>query len=229
MATFAAAQDSEPKKTDANQTLQQPSPDATTAATKNEADWKSLITDRDLSIWKKTNFGGEGDISVDEDNVITLAMGDPQTGINVDEAAFEKQFQRKLPRDNYELKWSANRVQGSDFFVGLTFPVGEDYVSFISGGWGGGISGLSSLNGNDASENKTTQYDAFDNDTWYEFKLRVDPESITVWRNGESLFSIKRAQHTLSIRNEVRVSRPLGYSVFQSDVLLKDFSFRIIQ
>lgn len=61
-----------------------------------------------------------------------------------------------MPVMNYELSLEAMRVDGSDFFCGLTFPVGSNFCSFIVGGWGGGVVGLSSLNSEDASQNETT-------------------------------------------------------------------------
>ena len=46
-------------------------------------------------------------------------------------------------------------MQGGDFFCGLTFPYGDASCTFVVGGWGGGLVGLSSINGDDASENET--------------------------------------------------------------------------
>ena len=50
----------------------------------------------------------------------------------------------EVPTNNYEISLEAMRVEGSDFFCALTFPVGNDPCSFIVGGWGGGVVGLSS-------------------------------------------------------------------------------------
>ena len=105
-----------------------------------------------LGEWKKTAFGGEGDVVV-EDGQILIDAGNPMSGIT---------WKGKCPKMNYELSLEAQRVSGSDFFCGLTFPVGDDPCSFICGGWGGGVVGLSSLDGNDASENETTKYQEFE-------------------------------------------------------------------
>ena len=37
---------------------------------------------------------------------------------------------------DYELRLEAKRVEGGDFFCGLTFPVGKEYCTLILGGWG---------------------------------------------------------------------------------------------
>ena len=48
----------------------------------------------------------------------------------------------EMPRMGYEISLEAMRVEGSDFFCGLTFPVGKDYLSLIVGGWGGRRGGV---------------------------------------------------------------------------------------
>ena len=85
----------------------------------------------------------------------------------------------KLPKTNFEISLDAKRVQGHDFFCGLTFPVGDSFASLIVGGWGGAVCGISSIDGNDASSNDTTTRRKFDNDKWYHIRLprhrRQDP------------------------------------------------------
>ena len=78
-----------------------------------------------------------------------------------------------LPVDNYEVRWEAMRVDGSDFFAALTFPVGsaEQCATFVNGGWGGWVTGVSSLNDLFANENETTGSVEFQQGRWYEFTL----------------------------------------------------------
>ncbi|MBN2588491.1 MAG: hypothetical protein JXA96_01410 [Sedimentisphaerales bacterium] len=47
---------------------------------------------------------------------------------------------------SYEITLEAMRVEGSDFFCGLTFPVDENPCTLIPGGWGGTLCGLSCIN-----------------------------------------------------------------------------------
>ena len=76
-------------------------------------------------------------------------------------------YTNELPRIDYEVSLEAMKIDGSDFFCGLTFPVDNAFCSFIAGGWGGGVVGLSSIDGMDASENETTKYMKFDASRWY--------------------------------------------------------------
>ena len=97
-----------------------------------------------------------------------------------------------LPKTNYEITYQAKKVNGSDFFALLTFPVGEKHASFVTGGWGGAVTGVSSINSMDASENNTTIYLKYNKDQWYTFRLRVTPENLSVWMNpGEHLIPLK--------------------------------------
>ena len=102
---------------------------------------KSLFDGKSLKGWKKTQFGGEGKVEV-KDGRIVLHSGGPMTGIT---------WTEDFPKIDYEISLEAMRVDGSDFFCGLTFPVGDKPCSFIVGGWGGGVVGLSSIDGSDAS------------------------------------------------------------------------------
>ncbi|MEO7298675.1 MAG: DUF1080 domain-containing protein, partial [Verrucomicrobiota bacterium] len=110
---------------------------------------KTLFNGKDLSGWKKTDFGGHGEISV-QDGEIRIEMGAELTGINWTNAEV-------LPKINYEIELDAMKRQGSDFFCGLTIPFSNSFCSFIVGGWGGGVVGISSVNGADASENDTSR------------------------------------------------------------------------
>ena len=78
------------------------------------------------------------------------------------------------------------RVDGSDFFAGITFPVDKSFCSLILGGWGGQRrSGSSSINDLDASENSTSQSMVFEKQRWYTVRIRVTPEKIDSWLDDE--------------------------------------------
>jgi hypothetical protein len=187
--------------------------------TQIETDWKPLLPSSGLEGWEITNFGGEGEIA-NQDGELTLEPGDPLTGIT--------RIRKDFPTDNYEMQWSAQRANGSDFFAGVTFPVGKEYCSFICGGWGGGLVGISCIDGNDASENETASYRNFKNGQWYHFKVRVDPTHIGVWLDNEQILNVERHNRRFSVRAEVMRSRPVGYCAFQSKVIVKDWQFRTI-
>jgi hypothetical protein len=182
--------------------------------------WQPLLKSDSLEGWQPTNFGGEGTVDI-KNGVLRMGLGDPLTGITLDRKDF--------PTENFELRWKATRVEGTDFFAGVTFPVGKEYCSFICGGWGGGLVGLSSINGNDASENETASFRQFKNGKVYSFKVRVDKTHITAWIDNEEALQVERANRRFSLRAEVLKSRPLGYCVFQSVVEVTDFEYQVVE
>lgn len=179
--------------------------------------WQPLIKGDSLEGWEVTQFGGEGEVEV-ENGELTLDMGDPLTGITW--------RGKEFPKSNFEIKLEAKRIQGSDFLCGLTFPVGDKHASLIGGGWGGGVVGLSSVDGNDASENSTSTFRDFDNGRWYSFRVRVDEDHITAWVDDERVLKQERKGRDFSVRAEVMSSRPLGFCVFQSKVAVRKLAWR---
>jgi hypothetical protein len=121
------------------------------------------------------------------------------------------------------------RVDGSDFFCGITFPVGDAPCSLILGGWGGGVVGLSSINGSDASENETTQFVPFENNQWYKIRLRVTKERISAWLDGKEVIDIERGDKKFTIRSEVELNRPLGFSTWQTKGALRNIKLTVFQ
>ena len=174
---------------------------------------QSLFDTVGLTGWKKTDFGGQGETTVRNGQLI-LEMGSDLTGVT---------WNRKQPPPSwdYEVTLEAMRVDGHDFFCGLTFPVGKDPCSLILGGWGGGVCGLSSIDGDDASENETTGYQEFRNGRWYRVRLRVTHDHIRVWLNGRSLVDQSLKGHKIGIRGEVDLSRPLGLATWQTTAAIR--------
>lgn len=164
----------------------------------------SLFDGRTLGQWKVTDFGGQGDVSV-KDGAIYLGMGNYMTGIT---------WSGPVVRMNYEISLEAMRVEGNDFFCGLTFPVGENPCTLILGGWGGTLCGLSSLDHYDASENETTRMISFEKGKWYKVRLRVVPDHIQAWLDDESLVDVDVTGRKIGIRIEVDLSQPLGIATY---------------
>jgi hypothetical protein len=108
------------------------------------------------------------------------------------------------------------RVDGSDFFCGLTFPVGEKPCTLVLGGWGGSLCGLSSIDHFDASENSTTRMISFENGKWYRVRLRVIPDRIQAWLNEEDLVDVDITDKNIDIRIEVEESKPLGIATWNT-------------
>jgi hypothetical protein len=176
----------------------------------------SLFDGKSLGRWKAAAFGGEGEVEV-TDGRLVMHMGNPMTGIT---------WTGEYPKTNYEISLEAMRVDGSDFFCGLTFPVGDAPCSFICGGWGGGVVGLSSLDGLDASENETTKYREFESGRWYKIRVRVTPQKIAAWIDDKQMVDVETKDHRISIRLEVELSRPLGISCYQTTAALRNIELR---
>jgi hypothetical protein len=189
--------------------------DPATAAATPPA-WTSLFDGKGLGDWKSSNFGGEGTVAV-EDKRILLNLGDSLTGI-----AYTQAF----PKLDYEIRLEAMRVDGIDFFCGLTFPVAESHCSLIVGGWAGAVVGLSSIDGRDASENATTQYRKFDEGKWYRIRVRVTADRIRCWIDDEQLIDQDLRGRRISTRAEVDLSKPLGIAAWQTKAALRGMEFR---
>lgn len=212
------AQDSPAQVSPAQESKPAEKPAAETKAAADKDGWKPLLEEKSLDGWEPTNFGGEGKVSI-ANHQLTLETGDPLTGIT---------YKRIFPTSNFEIELEAQRADGSDFLCGLTFPVGDKHASFIAGGWGGGVLGISSVDGFDASENSTTQFMDFKNKQWYRFKVRVDDKMILAFIDDKKVVELEREGHEFSVRGEVLASRPLGYCAFQSKVLVRNFKWRPI-
>ena len=119
----------------------------------------------------------------------------------------------ELPKTNYEVSLEAMKIDGSDFFCGIAFPVGKQTASFVAGGWGGGVCGISSIDGSNASENETSLVKSFAKDKWYRFRLRVEPEKILVWLDDEKIIDV-----AIKGREVVRTDGSHAYIVFPDGV-----------
>jgi len=165
------------------------------------AGWETMFDGQTLTGWRETAFAGHGEVHC-QDGVIVLGMGDPFTGINLT---------NDFPKMNYEVAFDAMRLTGSDFFCGLTVPVGTNCCSLIVGGWGGSLVGISSLDGMDASENETTKFASFEPGRWYRIRLRVSEQKIEAWLDEKKLVDVVTTGHRLSLRiGEIELSKPFG-------------------
>jgi Domain of Unknown Function (DUF1080) len=177
-----------------------------------------LFDGKSLVGWKVTDFGGEGEVNVQE-GVIVMKMGQPLTGITWKDGD-------KIPTDNYEVTLQAMKRKGDDFFCALTFPVRDSHASFVIGGWAGTVVGLSNIDGLDASENETTQYEKLDHNKWHAVRVRVADGKIECWLNDKQMVDVELKNKRINTRIEVDPSRPLGVCCYNTESGLKDLKLR---
>jgi hypothetical protein len=179
--------------------------------------WQPLFDGKTLTNWQPSKFSRNGEVKV-ENGSIVLAPGNDLTGITWSGAA--------LPTTNYEITLQAMRVEGSDFFAGITFPVDKSFCSLILGGWGGNVVGLSSVNDLDASENSTSQSMVFEKGRWYTVRIRVTPEAIDAWLDDRHIITQELKGNRIGVRMEVEASQPLGVASWRTKGALRDLRLK---
>ncbi len=166
-----------------------------------------LFDGKTLKNWKVPDFGGEGKVSV-KDGQIVIGMGEPMSGVTWEG--------EELPKVDYELTFEAQRIEGNDFFGTITFPVQKDSCSFVLGSWGGGVTGLSTLDGSSAIENQTTGFQEFEKGKWYKVRVRVTKTKIETWIDEKQVVDVDYTNMRIGIRIEVELSKPLGFSTYRT-------------
>jgi len=176
----------------------------------------SLFDGENLGLWKPTDFGGQGKVHV-KDGAIYMEIGSYMTGIT---------WAGPVVRENYEISLEAMRVEGNDFFCGLTFPVGDKPCTLVLGGWGGSVCGLSTIDYFDASENETTRIMSFERGKWYHVRLRVEDKTILAWLDDEELVNFDTTDHKIGIRAEVDLCQPLGIATWITTGAVRDIRLK---
>jgi len=154
----------------------------------------SLLESPNAAQWQQAGIPEEGKIQV-ENSELTLTAGLPMTG------AKWIGWNADLPGTNYAVTFEAMRVEGDDIFGMVTFPVGshDSHATFVIGGWGGTVTGISSINFKDANENQTRGEQRFENNRWYRVRIEVRPDDIRAWVDDRIVVNatIKGKQITL--------------------------------
>ena len=178
-----------------------------------------------LAGWRPSAFDSQKEVKVEPafrggPAAILIPKTDYLCGLTWADAAV-------LPRTNYEISLEAMRVDGSDFFCGLTFPVGKSHCTFVVGGWSGMVVGLSSIDKMDASENETSQGMEFKNDRWYRIRLRVTPEKIEAWIDARQMVDFEIKDHEIGLRpGDIELSVPLGIATYQTKSAIRNLSLK---
>jgi hypothetical protein len=178
--------------------------------------WQPLFDGKSLKGWKATPFTGGGPAKV-EDGAIVIGPGKPLAGIT---------YTGEFPKTNYEIRFEAMKREGSDFFASLTFPVGDSFCTFVTGGWGGDIVGLSSIDGWDASDNETRSYFTFEPGRWYTFRVQVTGARIQAWIDDRQIANVEIGGRKISLRyGEIKLSAPLGLASYNTAGVVRKIEY----
>ena len=163
-----------------------------------------LFNGKDLTGWtvlKEGYLAGAGPVAV-KDGFITLGSTEAElTGLV---------WAGEFPTDRYEVELEAKRVEGKDYFCGMTFPIGESRATLLVGTWDGSVVGVSNIDGRDACENDTTRRMDFEAGKWYSIRLRVADGRIQCWVSGEQMFDTATAGKQFSVWIQQDTVRPFG-------------------
>ena len=190
------------------------------APTPNPTLW-SLTDPSQYSAWQQAGIPDEGMISIKEDE-LTLPTGQPMTG-----AKFANWNTVGMPDTNYTISYEAMRVEGRDIFGMCTFPVGshQSHATFVIGGWGGTVTGISSIEFLDASENQTRAEQPFENNRWYRIRIEVRPDDLRAWVNDRPVVnaSIKGKKVTLR-HGDIDRCAPFGFATWNTTAKVRRVS-----
>lgn len=180
---------------------------------------KVLFDGKELGAWQQTRFGGEGEAFVNDEACLEFGFGAIMTGVH---------WGGQVPAlSNYEISLDAMKLDGNDFFCAVTFPVSNSHASFVMGGWGGGVVGLSSVDDLDASENETMNIEGFEKNKWYAVRIRVTDEKIEAWIDDDQKVDLDLAGRKISLRpGDIELSVPIGIASFQTRSQFRNIVWR---
>ena len=183
--------------------------------TESKREWRLLEAPHAAS-WRASGMEEQGEAFV-KDGEITTGIGSPMTGITF--TAWES---LGVARDRYIIEYEAMRAKGADFFGSITFPVRDSGLTFIIGGWGGGLTGVSSIDGLDASENMTRGNLAFENNRWYRVRIELKDENLTITIDGRPFVNVSLKGRETGLRyGEISKCLPLGFASYYTTARIR--------
>ena len=179
---------------------------------KSAARWHLLEPPHDAA-WSQAGIPDEGRITL-AGGVLSLESGLPMTG-----ARFTAWENEGLPGTSYAIEYEARRVEGRDIFGMVTFPVAshDSHATFVLGGWGGTVTGISSIQFSDASENTTRAEQRFENHRWYHIRVEVRPDDLRAWVDGRIVVNASIKGRKVSLRpGDIDHCLPFGFATWNT-------------
>ncbi len=164
--------------------------------------------------------GVSGGVVEEEGGILRIGWGEGLTAVR---------WQGEMPSPPFELELMAKRVDGTNFFCAVIFPARglDECVTLVIGGWGGATVGISSIDGEDASENETKSYHNFETDVWYRIRLLRQGERIAAWIDGEKVIDVDTTGKKLSLRDgPISECAPFGLATWQTTGMIRDVRWR---
>ena len=198
-----------------------PQPVEKVPAKKEMSKWTNLFDGKEMKGWevvKGIDYDDSGKVEI-QDGSLVLAMGDPATGVR---------WTGKFPKTDYEVELEGQRLEGSDFFCGLSFPVGDGALTLILGGWGGWITGLSCVDGYRAVDNATCSSMEFKNKQWYRIRVRVTKKKVTAYVDDHRICQLETDHRKLTVTSEMEPCLPLGIATWVTTGALRKIRYRAL-
>ncbi|MGK0185545.1 MAG: hypothetical protein ACI9R3_001323 [Verrucomicrobiales bacterium] len=213
--------DDAPQKTP--QAVANLSPEEIPSGTKIEAAMDVALLSGGLQHWRVLDeIPANAGVEFTSDDSCRLPAGEPFSAIR-----YEGPWD--LPVTDYEITYDARRIEGADFFAALTFPVNslKTCATFIPGGWGGSVTGISCIDGINASANETTSTFNYAVDQWYTFRIEVRPDMMKVWNGTAIIAKVPLAGKTISLRpGDIEHCAPLGLSSYMTTGDVRNLKIR---
>lgn len=206
------------QKPTASTTPSAPAPPVAVAEAAKEEPW---IPANDMGDWKPIEAVMQGKVSV-KDGVLQLGRGDGVSGVKYE-------GKRPIPVVDYELSWEGMKVDGVDFFAAATFPVRDlkTCATFINGGWGGGVTGISCIDNLAANENNTTVMVPYKEGQWYKFRVQVTADVIAAFVDDKQVVKASIKDKQVSLRTgDIEACAPFGFATYMTKGAVKNIQFR---
>ncbi len=179
---------------------------------------RMLFAPDSLEGWEKCNYAGIGEIEMLDGGVLRIGAGETLSGVR---------YTGEVPRVNYEVTVRGRKIEGDDFFFCLTYPFKEKHASFVLGGWGGSVCGISSIDYMDAMDNTTMTVREFEEGRWYDIRFVVTDHRFQGFIDGEPVVNINVEGRDVDMRfGEIEESIPFAISSFCTTGEYKDMQLR---